>query len=57
MISLTFDVFKFNREAKEVLITSISVQTSREDCKDITQVCDTLRFLYPQAVGVRVTIM
>lgn len=57
MISLTFDVYKFNRQAKEELITTISLECNPNDCKDILQVSQTLKFLYPQAFGVRVTIV
>lgn len=57
MISLTFDVYKFDRHAKEVLITTISVECNPNDCQNILQVSQTLKFLYPQAFGVRVTIV
>jgi len=57
MISLTFDVYKFDRNAKEVLITTISVQCDPNYCLNILQVSQTLKFLYPKAFGVRVTIV
>lgn len=57
MVSLTFDVYKFDRHAKEVLITTISVECNPNDCQNILQVSQTLKFLYPQAFGVRVTII
>lgn len=57
MISLTFDVYKFDRHAKEVLMGTFSVECSPDDCQNILQVSQTLKFLYPQAFGVRVTIV
>lgn len=57
MISLTFDVYKFDRHAKEVLMGSFSVECNPNDCPNILQVSQVLRFLYPQAFGVRVTIV
>ena len=57
MISLCFDVYKFDRNAKEVLMGSFSVECNPNDCQDILQVSQTLKFLYPQAFAVRVTIV
>lgn len=57
MISLTFEVYKFDRYAQEVLLTTISVECDPNDCQNILQVSQTLKFLYPQAFGVRVTIV
>ena len=57
MISLTFDVYKFDRHAKEVLMGTFSVECNPNDCPNILQVSQTLRFLYPQAFAVRVTIV
>lgn len=57
MISLTFDVYKFDRHAKEVLMGSFSVECNPNDCQNILQVSQILKFLYPQAFGVRVTIV
>lgn len=57
MISLTFEVYKFDRYAQEVLLTTISVECDPNNCQNILQVPQTLKFLYPQAFGVRVTIV
>lgn len=57
MISLTFEVYKFDKNAKEVIITRICVECNPNYCLNILQVSQTLKFLYPQAFGVRVTIV
>lgn len=52
-----FDVFKFDRQAKERLLLSISGEYSDDTDVDLIQVARTLRFLYPQSAGVRITIL
>lgn len=52
-----FDVFKFNRQAKEVLLLSISGDYPDDADVDFKEIARVLRFLYPDSVGVRITIL
>lgn len=52
-----FDVFKFNRQAKEVLILSISGDYPNDADVDFKEIARVLRFLYPDSAGVRITIL
>lgn len=53
----TFDVFKFDRQAKERLLHSISGEYSDDADVDLLEVTKVLRFLYPNSAGVRITIL
>ena len=57
MTNVNFEVFKFDRQAKEVLLYHNSVLINSADELDIVGICRVLRLLYPAAAGVRVTIM
>lgn len=52
-----FDVFKFNGQAKEVLLLSISGVYQDDANVDFNEFVRVLRFLYPDSVGVRITIL
>lgn len=54
---INFDVFCFDRAAKERLLYSVSVEHADNAQVDVLEVVRVLRFLYPRAAGVRVTIM
>lgn len=57
MTQVNFEVFKFDRQAKEMLLYHNSVEIHSDTELDIMEICRVLRLLYPNAAGVRVTIM
>lgn len=57
MTVVNFEVFKFDRQAKELLLYHNSVEFQTTDELDIVEICRVLRLLYPDAAGVRVTIL
>ena len=52
-----FTVIKFDRAAKEVVIFTSTVEELMPDAPSIQDVSATLMYLFPQAAGVRVTLM
>lgn len=57
MTQVNFEVFKFDRQAKTILLYCNSVEIHSDTELDIVGICRVLRLLYPNAAGVRVTIM
>lgn len=56
MVALTFEVFHFSRTAEMVLDGTFRTESEITSCPNLVEVCNVLRFLYPRASGVRVTI-
>ena len=57
MIAANFTVFKYERAAKEVLLLSVNTEYVAGTQVDLTEVSRVLKFLYPTAAGVRITLM
>ena len=57
MIAANFAVFKFDRAAKETILMSVNTEYVAGTQVDFTEVCRVLKFLYPTAAGVRITLM
>lgn len=57
MEHFTFEVFNFDRAAKERMLFSTSVDVPAGEQVPVQDISRVLRFLFPQAAGVRVNIM
>lgn len=57
MEHFSFEVFNFDRAAKERILFSTSVDVPAGEQVQVQDITRVLRFLFPQATGVRVYIM
>lgn len=57
MVSLKIEVFGFEHDGKEKTLHSFRVEVLEEDSTSLFLVSSVLRFLFPRAEGVRVSIM
>lgn len=54
---ITFETFKFDRAAKERVVSHDSIEVHDSEPLDMLNICSVLRLLHPQATGTRITIL